>query len=143
MRIDPNNWLKQAILSNSDLMNTLLLKDLSQKLKCFHTEFYLCHNHAALYQGGFHHRAFMVDVSKALCLALSHVPQELIAENVRLRLVELLAHSSCPVQIAALLPLGNIVNGDNLFAPRIIADIMNYSRMSENHRIHKIILKPP
>ena len=60
MRIDPNNWLKQVILINSDLLNTFLLIDLSQKLKCVHTDLMLPLIHAVLYQGWFYH-AFMVD----------------------------------------------------------------------------------
>ncbi len=60
MRIDPNNWMKQVVLLNYDLVNTLLLIDLSQKLKCVLTGLLLCHNHAALYLDWFH-RAFMVD----------------------------------------------------------------------------------
>ena len=34
MRIDPNNWLKQLVLLNYDLVDTPLLIDLSQKLNC-------------------------------------------------------------------------------------------------------------
>ena len=60
MRIDPNNWLKQVVFIDSYLLNTLLLIDLPQKLKCINTEFLKSHNHAALNQGWFH-RAFMVD----------------------------------------------------------------------------------
>jgi hypothetical protein len=33
MRIDPKNWLKQVVFINSYLVNTLLLIDLSQKMK--------------------------------------------------------------------------------------------------------------
>ena len=59
MRLDRNNWLKQVVVVNSDLMNTLLLTDLSHKLKCVYTDFLKSHNHASLYLGWFH-RAFMV-----------------------------------------------------------------------------------
>ena len=60
MRKDLNNWIKQVVLINYDLVNTPLLIDLSQKLKCVHTDLMLSHYRAALHQRWFYH-AYMVD----------------------------------------------------------------------------------